>query len=105
MFRNQDFQEVTLEKDNKVFLRFAIANGFKNIQNLVQKLKRNKCTYDYVEIMACPSGQCILFIFIIINILRLLFENFSSVDTLKFFKNVFFTHTHTCIYKLYHMYI
>ncbi|RZF36591.1 hypothetical protein LSTR_LSTR010702 [Laodelphax striatellus] len=54
--RNQDFQEVTLEKDGKVVLRFGIANGFRNIQNLVQKLKRNKCSYDYVEIMACPSG-------------------------------------------------
>uniref|UniRef100_A0A1B6JNZ4 Iron hydrogenase small subunit domain-containing protein n=1 Tax=Homalodisca liturata TaxID=320908 RepID=A0A1B6JNZ4_9HEMI len=54
--RNQDLQEVTLEKDGKVLLRFAIANGFRNIQNLVQKLKRGKCPYDYVEVMACPSG-------------------------------------------------
>lgn len=55
--RNQDLQEVTLEKEGKVVLRFAIANGFRNIQNLVQKLKRGKCTYDYVEVMACPSGM------------------------------------------------
>ncbi|XP_075220184.1 putative cytosolic Fe-S cluster assembly factor AGAP009023 isoform X2 [Lycorma delicatula] len=55
--RNQDFQEVILEKDNVVLLRFAIANGFRNIQNLVQKLKRGKCIYDYVEIMACPSAS------------------------------------------------
>ncbi|XP_054280955.1 probable cytosolic Fe-S cluster assembly factor AAEL012261 isoform X1 [Macrosteles quadrilineatus] len=54
--RNQDLQEVTLEKEGKVLLRFAIANGFRNIQNLVQKLKRGKCPYDYVEVMACPSG-------------------------------------------------
>ena len=26
-------------------------------QNLVQKLKRGKCTYHFVEIMACPSGE------------------------------------------------
>ena len=37
-------------------LRFAYAYGFRNIQNIVQKLKRNKCDYDFVEIMACPSG-------------------------------------------------
>lgn len=37
-------------------MRFAIANGFKNIQNLVQKLKRGKSLYHYVEVMACPSG-------------------------------------------------
>lgn len=59
-FRNQDFQEVMLERDGKVLLRFAIANGFRNIQNFVQKLKRGKCIYDYVEVMACPSGKQIL---------------------------------------------
>lgn len=31
-------------------------NGFRNIQNLVQRLKRGKSPYHYVEIMACPSG-------------------------------------------------
>lgn len=49
-------KEATLEIDGKVVLRFAIANGFRNIQNLVQKLK-SKCPYDYVEVMACPSGM------------------------------------------------
>lgn len=54
--RNPDFREVILENDGKILLRFAIANGFRNIQNLVQKLKRGKSNYDYVEVMACPSG-------------------------------------------------
>ncbi|XP_053326626.1 cytosolic iron-sulfur assembly component 3 [Spea bombifrons] len=54
--KNKDFQEVTLEKDGKVVLQFALAYGFRNIQNLVQKLKRGRCTYHYVEVMACPSG-------------------------------------------------
>ncbi|XP_050307953.1 probable cytosolic Fe-S cluster assembly factor AGAP009023 [Anthonomus grandis grandis] len=54
--RNPDFKEAILEKDGKVLLRFAIANGFRNIQNLVQKLKRGKSQYHYVEVMACPSG-------------------------------------------------
>jgi iron only hydrogenase large subunit-like protein len=49
-------QELTLERDGTVLLRFAVANGFRNIQNLVQKLKRKKCPYDYVEVMACPGG-------------------------------------------------
>uniref|UniRef100_A0A8C5Q4X6 Nuclear prelamin A recognition factor-like protein n=1 Tax=Leptobrachium leishanense TaxID=445787 RepID=A0A8C5Q4X6_9ANUR len=39
--KNKDFQEVTLERDG---------------QNLVQKLKRGRCSYHYVEVMACPSG-------------------------------------------------
>ncbi|KAG8433308.1 hypothetical protein GDO86_017552 [Hymenochirus boettgeri] len=54
--KNKDFQEVTLEKDGNVLLHFALAYGFRNIQNLVQKLKRGRCPYHYVEVMACPSG-------------------------------------------------
>ncbi|KAM7007196.1 cytosolic iron-sulfur assembly component 3 [Passerculus sandwichensis] len=54
--KNKDFQEVTLERDGQVLLHFALAYGFRNIQNLVQKLKRGKCPYHYVEVMACPSG-------------------------------------------------
>ena len=38
-------------------LKFAAAHGFRNIQNLVQKMKRRRCTYHYVEVMACPSGK------------------------------------------------
>ena len=54
--KNSDFREVTLEREGKVLLKFAIANGFRNIQNIVQKLKRKRCDYDFVEILACPSG-------------------------------------------------
>lgn len=54
--RNPDFRELILERNGEILLRFAIANGFRNIQNLVQKLKRSKQTYHYVEVMACPSG-------------------------------------------------
>ena len=41
-------QEITL-KGAKVY-------GFKNIQNLIRKLKSKTCKYQYVEIMACPGG-------------------------------------------------
>lgn len=54
--RNKDFQEVILEKDGVVQLSFASTYGFRNIQNLVQKLKRGKSPYHFVEVMACPSG-------------------------------------------------
>jgi iron only hydrogenase large subunit-like protein len=47
-------RETVLTIDGEIHLRFAYAYGFRNIQNIVQKLKRNKC--DFVEIMACPSG-------------------------------------------------
>ncbi|KAK8730600.1 hypothetical protein OTU49_007829 [Cherax quadricarinatus] len=54
--RNVDFREVTLEVNGETVLRFALAYGFRNIQNLVQKLKRGKSQYHYIEVMACPSG-------------------------------------------------
>lgn len=55
--RNHDYKEVNLEIDGEVKLRFCLAYGFRNIQNIVQKIKKNTCPYDYVEIMACPSGR------------------------------------------------
>lgn len=55
--RNKDLQEVILERDGQVLLHFAAAYGFRNIQNLVQKLKRGRCPYHFVEVMACPAGS------------------------------------------------
>lgn len=30
--------------------------GFRNIQKAVQAIKKNKCPYKYIEMMACPGG-------------------------------------------------
>jgi iron only hydrogenase large subunit-like protein len=54
--RNPDFKTVTLELDGEVKLNFAIANGFRNIQNFIRTLKKGSSPYHYVEVMACPSG-------------------------------------------------
>ena len=69
--RNADFLElklydhqncndvITTESDDSVdspLLSFAIVNGFRNIQNLVSRVKRKTCSYDYVEVSACPKG-------------------------------------------------
>jgi len=54
--RNDDLEEVTLEIDGKAELKFLKAYGFKNIQNVTKRVKRNKSRYHYIEIMACPSG-------------------------------------------------
>ncbi|KAF9409115.1 hypothetical protein BGZ94_002075, partial [Podila epigama] len=56
--RNADFREVTLEmpQTGEVLLKFAAAYGFRNIQNLVRKVKTGKSPYHFVEVMACPSG-------------------------------------------------
>lgn len=54
--RNADLREVTLTVGGAPALRFAAAYGFRNIQGLMRKVKLGRCEYDYVEVMACPSG-------------------------------------------------
>lgn len=54
--RNKDFLEAMFCRGDQVLLRVAICNGFRNIQNIVQRIKRGTCQYDFIEVMACPSG-------------------------------------------------
>lgn len=54
--KNQNFKEVNVQTKNGESIQFAYVYGFKNIQNLVRRIKRKKCKYRYVEIMACPMG-------------------------------------------------
>eukprot|EP00127_Corallochytrium_limacisporum_P001118 Clim_evm6s40 gene=Clim_evmTU6s40 len=54
--KNKDMQEALIKVGDEVKLRFIKAYGFRNIQTVVQKLKRKRCNYDFVEIMACPGG-------------------------------------------------
>ena len=58
--RNSDYQDYNLVENssNHVLLRFAKVYGFRNVQNLVRKLKSLRVRYDYVEVMACP-GACL----------------------------------------------
>ena len=56
MRRNKDYAELDLVVQERVVFRTAIINGFRNIQTLIQRIKRGTCKYDYVEVMACPSG-------------------------------------------------
>jgi iron only hydrogenase large subunit-like protein len=57
VLRNADLQELQLQgPDGRPLLRFARAYGFRNIQTIVRALKAGRCAYDYVEVMACPSG-------------------------------------------------
>ena len=51
--KNKHYQEVTYPG---VPLKFVQAYGFQHIQNIIRKLKTAKCDYEYVELMACPSG-------------------------------------------------
>ncbi|CAO3599606.1 unnamed protein product [Absidia cylindrospora] len=55
--KNADVKEYMLQADDgRILLRFASAYGFRNIQNIVRKIKTGKCNYHYVEVMACPGG-------------------------------------------------
>ena len=58
--RNNDLQELTLTINGEKKLKFALAYGFRNIQNIVPKVKQKRCPYDFVEVMACPSGMFIV---------------------------------------------
>ena len=40
----------------KPLLRFAFAYGFRKLQDVARKFKRKQLPYDYVEVMACPTG-------------------------------------------------
>lgn len=89
-------KEATLEVNGVVVLRFAIANGFRNIQNLVQKLKSNRCPYDYVEVMACPSGEIF-----VLNHFNLKYSNymffFHFINSLQIL--LIFDYRKTCCYE------
>ena len=63
--RNSDMHELVLEAQGqggaqdakRPLLRVARCYGFRNIQNITRQLKSPKgCPYDFVEVMACPSG-------------------------------------------------
>lgn len=54
--RNSDFREVSLEVEGEIVLKFALCYGFRNLQNIVRKVKIGKCDYHFLEVMACPSG-------------------------------------------------
>lgn len=54
--RNRDFQEVTLERDGETLLQFAAVYGFRNIQTLVQRIRKGRVPYQLVEVLSCPGG-------------------------------------------------
>ncbi|VDK46086.1 unnamed protein product [Gongylonema pulchrum] len=55
-FRDRNLETIEVVDGETTVLVVLKCYGFRHIQNQVQKLKRSKCNYGYVEIMACPSG-------------------------------------------------
>ena len=54
--RNVDFIEYEWKNEEGKVVKMAKCYGFRNIQKIVQQIKKKKCQYDYIEIMACPGG-------------------------------------------------
>lgn len=60
--RNVDMAEVVVEsaseegQEERRRLKFGRVYGFRNIQSIMLKMKRGQCDFDFIEIMACPSG-------------------------------------------------
>lgn len=56
--RRRDLQDMLLisNNSNEVLMKFGLASGFQNIQNIVRQLKTGKSEYSYIELMACPTG-------------------------------------------------
>ena len=55
--RGNDLQEAAIDTPpGHPPLSGALVYGFRSIQNLVRRMKRGQCPYDFVEVMACPSG-------------------------------------------------
>lgn len=63
---------LSIQVEGETVLKFALCYGFRNLQNIVRKVKSGKCDYHFLEIMACPSGHCLSFT---INL-------FASIDVL-----------------------
>lgn len=45
-----------MQVEGETVLKFALCYGFRNLQNIVRKIKIGKCDYQFLEVMACPSG-------------------------------------------------
>ena len=54
--RNPDTFTLELEIDGRVVLSFLSSYGFRNVQDVVRKLRRGAFPHHFVEMMACPGG-------------------------------------------------
>jgi len=54
---NVDLLEASIrDGDGNPLYTFATAYGFRNVRNIMRKVKGGNCSYDYIEIMSCPGG-------------------------------------------------
>ncbi|KAK8803289.1 hypothetical protein WA158_000983 [Blastocystis sp. Blastoise] len=54
--KNPDFTEIQLYNGDECVFRGCYVYGYRNLQNIIMKIKRNNCPYDFIELMACPKG-------------------------------------------------
>lgn len=46
------------ENQDPIQLRVAVVNGLGNTKKIVQQVKEGKSPYHFIEVMACPGGEC-----------------------------------------------
>lgn len=58
LLENNDISQSKVDeiKEKNPNLKFGIANGFRNIQSILMKIRRGNNDLDFIEVMACPSG-------------------------------------------------
>lgn len=54
--RSGDMQSAVLRNPAGKTLSFALAYGFRSLHSVLRKICKGECTYDYIELMACPGG-------------------------------------------------
>lgn len=55
--KSGDLKTATVSnEDGSKQLKFATAYGFRCLQSILRKVRRGECTYNYIELMACPGG-------------------------------------------------
>ena len=54
--KSDDFLVIDMKFAHDINFKFAKVYGFRNLQILTQKIKRNTCDFDFIEAMACPKG-------------------------------------------------
>jgi NADH-quinone oxidoreductase subunit G len=54
--RKQDGIRECTVKIGEMELKLAVVHGLKNAQKVAEQVRRGECSYDFIEVMACPGG-------------------------------------------------
>lgn len=52
----EGIKEATVDLGPGGSVKIAVANGLRNAEELIQRVKSGKADYQFIEVMACPGG-------------------------------------------------